>query len=146
MTTLLETKLETRRFVFPDVSNAMETAHGGDLVKWMEQMGGMSAMRTAGGDTVTVGMDDVRFLAPITEGSIALIEAYAYRTGESSITTCVRGYEEDRHTGDRDLVTEAVVTSVAIGDEGQHVTVPDLELETEEGEELLAEALELEED
>jgi acyl-CoA hydrolase len=142
MPTLLETKVETRRYIFPGQSNAIETAHGGDLLKWMEQVGAMSAMRFAGADTVTVAVDDVKFHRPIPQGSIALFDAYVSEAGESSVTAQVRGYDEDRHTGERDLATEAVCVSVAVGDDGDTVTVPDLTVETEEGKRLHQAALE----
>lgn len=141
MPTLLETKIETRRYIYPGQSNAIETAHGGDLLKWMEQVGAMSTTRFAGADTVTVGVDDVKFHRPIPQGSIALLDAYVYEAGESSVTARVRCYDEDRHTGERELATEAVSTSVAVDDDGGTITVPDLTVETEEGERLRAEAL-----
>jgi acyl-CoA hydrolase len=141
MPTLLETKVETRRFIFPGQSNARATAHGGDLLKWMEQVGGMSAMRFAGTDTVTVGLDDVHLYSPISQGSIALLDAYVFRTGESSVTTRVRGYDEDRYTGERELATEATMVSVALDDDGETVTVPELRVDTDAGTELRAQAL-----
>ena len=141
MPTLLETKVETRRYIFPGQSNAMGTAHGGDLLKWMEQVGAMSAMRFASADTVTVGVDNVQFYRPIPQGSIALLDGYVYEAGESSVTAHVRGYDEDRHTGERELATEAVSISVAVDGDGGTVTVPDLTVETDEGERLRAEAL-----
>lgn len=141
MPTLLETKVETRRYIFPGQSNAIETAHGGDLLKWMEQVGAMSAMRFAGADTVTVGVDDVQFRRPIPQGSIALLDAYVYQAGESSVTARVRGFDEDRHSGDRELATEAVSVSVAVDDDGATVSVPELTVETEKGERLRENAL-----
>jgi len=140
MPALLETKVEMRRFIYPGQSNAAETAHGGDLLKWMEQTGAMSAMRFAGADTVTVGMEDVRFRRPIPQGAIALLDAYVIDAGESSVTTHVRCYDEDRHTGDRELATQASSISVAVDDDGGKVSVPDLTVETDEGERLLAAA------
>ena len=77
MPTLLDTRVETRRYIFPGQSNATGTAHGGDLLKWIEQTGAMSAMRFAGRDTVTVGIDDMRFHRPVPQGSIALFGAFA---------------------------------------------------------------------
>lgn len=140
MPTLLETNVETRRYIFPGQSNAMGTAHGGDLLKWMEQVGAMSAMRFAGTDTVTVGIEDVSFHRPIPQGSIALLDAYVCRAGESSVTSRVRGYDEDRHTGDRTQVMDARIVSVAVDDRGEPVPVPELTVETEEGERLYDEA------
>ncbi len=140
MPTLQETKVETRRYIFPAQSNSIETAHGGDLLKWMEQIGAMSAMRFAGTDTVTVGLDDVRFRHPIPQGSIALLDAYVIEAGTSSVTTHIRCFEEDRHTGERTLATAATSTSVAVDDDGEKVSVPDLTVETDEGERLLTAA------
>jgi acyl-CoA hydrolase len=133
MPTLQETRVETRRFVFPGQSNASGTAHGGDLVKWMEQVGGMSAMRFAGTDVVTAGMDAVRFHRPIPQGSIALFEGYVYDAGTSSVRSQVLGYDENRHTADRTLATEARLVQVAVDGDGGTVTVPDLTVETDEG-------------
>jgi acyl-CoA hydrolase len=140
MSTVLESKVETRRFVYPRVANARATAHGGDLLKWMEQIGAMSAMRFAGTDTLTVGMDDVRFRRPLAQGAIALLDAFVVDTGETSLSVHVRCFEEDRHTGERTLATAATTASVAVDDDGETVTVPDLTVETEAGERLLAAA------
>jgi acyl-CoA hydrolase len=140
MPALHETRVETRHFVFPSESNPAGTAHGGDLLKWMERIAGMSAMRFAGSDVLTVGVDGVRFHRPIPQGSIALLEAYVYDTGDSSVRTRVRGYDENRHTADRTLATEALVTQVAVDDDGGTVPVPELTVETEEGRRLRAAA------
>jgi acyl-CoA hydrolase len=136
MATLRETLVETRHFVFPRESNPRGTAHGGDLLRWMERVAGMSAMRFAGTDVLTVGADSVRFHRPIPQGSIALLDAYVYDAGTSSVRTRVRGYDEDRHTGDRTLAAEALVTQVAVDGDGEPVAVPDLSVETQEGERL----------
>jgi acyl-CoA hydrolase len=140
MPTPLETRVETRRFVFPAQANARGTAHGGYLLLWAEQLAAMSAMRFAGTDVVTVGLDDVTLSGPIPEGSIALLEAYVYRAGESSVTVRVDGFEEDRHTGDRRGVIEATVTLVAVDGDGEPVDVPALVVEHERDERLVAAA------
>lgn len=140
MPRLLETRVETRRYIFPAQSNAGATAHGGDLLKWVEQVGAMSAMRFAGRDTLTVGVDDVTFHRPIPQGSIALLEAYVVSAGESSVTAHVRVFDEDRHTAERELAVDGQVVSVAL-DDGETTTVPPLTVETEEGERLRAAAL-----
>lgn len=142
MPTLLETKVETRRYIFPGQSNAMGTAHGGDLLKWMEQVAAMAAMRFAGTDTVTVGMDDISFRRPIPQGSLAMLDAYVVDAGTSSVTTHVRCYDEDRHTGERDLAVKATSVLAAVDEDGGTVSVPDLTVETEAGERLLAAARE----
>lgn len=140
MVDLLETKVETRRLIFPAQANAIGSAHGGNLLKWMEQLAAMSAMRFAGADVVTVGVDRTRFSGPIPEGEIALLDAFVYEAGETSVETHVRGFHEDPHTGERDLVADAGVTLVAVDEDGDSTTVPGLSVTTEKAEELLATA------
>jgi len=48
MTDLIETVIENREMVQPNHANMLETAHGGHVMKWMDEVGAMSAMRFSG--------------------------------------------------------------------------------------------------
>jgi len=48
MTDLIETVIENREMVQPNHANMLETAHGGHVMKWMDEVGAMSAMRFRG--------------------------------------------------------------------------------------------------
>jgi len=141
MTAVLETKVETRRLILPRQANTSGTAHGGTLLKWMEQVAAMSAMRCAGTDVVTVGMDGARFHHPIPQGRIALIDAYTYEVGTSSLQVRVRGYDEDPTTGDTDLATEAFVVMAALDEDGATTEVAPLGVESDRGRRLRREAV-----
>ncbi|PSP87894.1 acyl-CoA thioesterase [Halobacteriales archaeon QS_4_66_20] len=141
MPTLLDSKAESRRLVLPAQANAIRTAHGGNVLKWMEQTGSMSAMHFCSGEVITAGFDRSRFHNPIPEGDIALIDAYVYEVGTSSMTIRVRCFHENHKTGERSLTSDAKMVSVAVDEDGQSVDVPDLSVETEAGKRLQDEAL-----
>jgi len=141
MPTLLDSKVESRRLVLPAQSNAIKTAHGGNVLKWMEQTGSMSAMHFCQGEVVTAGFDRSRFHNPIPEGDIALIDAYVYEVGQSSMTIRVRCFHENHETGERSLTSDAKMVSVAVDQEGQSVGVPELAVDTDAGKRLRNEAL-----
>lgn len=141
MPTLLDSKIESRQFVLPAQSNPYHTAHGGDVLKWMEQTSAMSAMTFSGESVVTSQFDRGQFHDPLPEGSIALLDAYVYETGTSSMTVRVRCFHDDHETGEQYLTTEATVVSVAVDEAGESTPVPDLSVGTDRGEQLRAEAL-----
>lgn len=145
MPTLQDSKVETRRLVLPAQSNSMHTAHGGDILKWMEQTSAMSAMHFSGTDVVTAGFDRGRFHNPIPEGDIALLDAYVYEVGTASMTIRVRTFHENHETGERNLTMDARVVSVALDDDGDTTEVPELTVDSDAGERLRQEALNAEE-
>ncbi|MFC4450829.1 acyl-CoA thioesterase [Halorussus aquaticus] len=144
MSRLSDTHIRNRYRVQPNDANNYETLHGGELMKWMDEIGAMSAMRFAGETCVTAGVDDLSFHRPVPVGDIALIEAYAYRAGRTSVTVRVRAWREDPRTGDTERTTESSFTFVAIGEDGKPVPVPELTVETDEERELHQQALDAE--
>ncbi|WP_122088140.1 acyl-CoA thioesterase [Halalkalicoccus subterraneus] len=132
MTSLSETLIENRYRVQPNHANNYESLHGGMLMKWMDEVGAMAAMRLAGESCVTAGVTELDFQQPVPIGEIARIEAYAYDTGRTSVRVRIRAWVEDPRTGEASLTTEASFTFVAIDAEGSPVEVPDLTVETDE--------------
>lgn len=80
MVDVRETLIEDRNRVQPNHANNLGTAHGGNVPRWMDEGGAMSAMRFAGAPCVTAHIDSVDFEIPLELGEIALIEAYVYAT------------------------------------------------------------------
>ncbi|MFB6267675.1 MAG: acyl-CoA thioesterase [Halodesulfurarchaeum sp.] len=144
MTDLLDTRLSNRWIVQPNHANIVNTAHGGNVVKWMDEAGAMAAMRFAGETCVTVRMNQVDFRRPIRTGDTALIEAYVYEAGRTSVRVRIRAYRENIRTGETELTSESFFVYVAIDEERNTVPVPELTTSTEEGEALREEALERE--
>ena len=95
MTDLLETRVTNRWIVGPNHANNLEVAHGGTVLKWMDEVGAMSAMRFAGQACVTARIEQVNFERPIPAGQVALIESYVYDAGRTSVRVRLQAFRED---------------------------------------------------
>lgn len=144
MPTLLETRIRNHHRVQPNHANNYDTLHGGILMKWMDELGAMSAMRFAGETCVTAAVDALAFRRPVPVGDTAIVEAFVYDAGESSVKVHVRAIREAPRTGEREVTTDSSFTFVAVDESGSPVGVPELVVDSEEGEELRERALEAE--
>lgn len=136
MPALTETYVENREMILPNHANTLETAHGGTVLRFMDQVGAMSAMRFAREQCVTARMDEVNFKRPIPVGEIALVKAYVYGAGRTSVQVRTEVYREDPRTADRELTTESEIVFVAIDEEGRPTPVPELTVDSDRGERL----------
>jgi acyl-CoA hydrolase len=141
MTDLLETVVENRYIVQPNHTNTHGTAHGGRVVKWMDDVGAMAAMRFSGEACVTARMDQVNFEGPVPSGEIALVTAFVYDAGETSVDVRVEAFREDPFDGERELTTESDFVYVAVDEEYRPTSVPELTVGSEEAQELRDAAL-----
>lgn len=141
MPDLLDTHMENRWMVRPNHANMLETAHGGYVLKWMDEIGAMSAMQFSRESCVTAHINRVDFQSPILVGDLALIEAYVYRIGQTSMRVRLRAYREDPRTDTREQTTESYFVYVAIDEDRQPTPVPDLTVSTERGKRLQEAAL-----
>lgn len=141
MPDLLDTYLENRWLVQPNHANSLGTTHGGNVLKWMDELGAMSAMRFAGQNCVTASVDEVGFRRPIPLGDAAVVEAYVYDAGRTSVRVRVRVHRENPRTGDREFTTESYAVYVAVDEAGDPTPVPELTVDSERGRRLRSEAL-----
>ena len=141
MVDLMHTFIEDRNRIQPNHANNLGSAHGGNVLRWMDETGAMSAMRFAGKPCVTAHINSVDFERPLEIGDIALIEAYTYDSGRTSVRVRVRAYGEDPLTGEAEVTTESYFVFVAIDTEHQPAPVPELTVSTDEGEALREQAL-----
>ncbi|ATW87119.1 acyl-CoA hydrolase [Halohasta litchfieldiae] len=142
MPTVEETFIENRHRVQPNHTNNYETAHGGIVMKWMDEVGAMAAMRFAGETCVTASIDQMNFRRPIPQGDTAFIQAYVFDHGETSIKVRLRAFREQPRSGERTLTTESVFVFVALGDDGKPTEVPELTVDSELDADLQSDALE----
>jgi acyl-CoA hydrolase len=143
MPTLADTYIENRQRVQPNHANNYGAVHGGNLMKWMDEVGAMSAMRFAGASCVTAAVDEFSFERPIPVGDTAVIEAYVFGAGRTSVRVFLRAHREDPHTGDQAKTTAACFTFVAVDADGKPTTVPSLDADSDEERELQATARDL---
>lgn len=141
MPDLMDTYIENRWIVQPNHANSLDTAHGGNVMKWMDEAGAMSAMHFAGKPCVTAHMDEVNFKRPVPVGDIALVKSYVYDAGRTSARVRTRVYRENPRRAAAELTTESYLVFVAIDEEREPMSVPDLTVSSERGETLREEAL-----
>ncbi|QLC33979.1 acyl-CoA thioesterase [Halarchaeum sp. CBA1220] len=142
MARIEETYIENRNRVQPNHANNYETVHGGNVMKWMDEVGAMSAMRHAGETCVTASIDHMDFMRPVPVGDIVVIEAYVYDVGRTSVKVRLRAFGENPRTGERHQTTESYFVFVAVDQDGRPTEVPDLGVESERDEALLEAARE----
>ncbi|MFP8952305.1 acyl-CoA thioesterase [Natrialbaceae archaeon A-arb3/5] len=133
MTDLMETLVENREMVQPNHANMLEVAHGGNVMKWMDEVGAMSAMRFAGETCVTARVDRMNFERPIPVGDTAYITAYVYDAGTTSVRVRLVAEREDLRTREREKTTESYFVYVAIDEDNAPTTVPELTVSSDEG-------------
>jgi uncharacterized protein (TIGR00369 family) len=136
MPTVTDTYIENRWMVQPNHANSLGSVHGGNVLKWMDEAGAMAAMRFAGHSCVTARINRLDFRRPIRVGDTALVEAYVYRAGRTSVSVRLQAYREDLRTGERRPTTESYFVYVAVDDDGEPTPVPDLTVEDERDERL----------
>ncbi|QUO47741.1 MULTISPECIES: acyl-CoA thioesterase [Halorubrum] len=146
MPSVSDTYIENRQRVQPTHTNNYASAHGGNVVKWMDEIGAMSAMRAAGETCVTAKINGLDFKRPVPQGDTCVIESYVYAVGRTSLRTRIRAYRESPRTGERELTTESYFVFVAVNADGNPTPVPELEITGERCRELRDEALAAEPD
>lgn len=105
-------------------------------MQWLDEVGAMSAMRFAGSTCVTARMGAINFQRPVPTGDIVRIETYVYDAGETSVTVRLTADREDPRTGERAPLTQTQAVYVALDEDGNPTSVPELTVETEEGQAL----------
>ncbi|GAA0300492.1 acyl-CoA thioesterase [Halarchaeum salinum] len=142
MATISETFIENRNRVQPNHANNYDAVHGGNVMKWMDEVGAMSAMRHAGESCLTASIDRMNFIRPVAVGDVVVIRSYVYDVGSTSLKVRLQAFGEDPRTGEREQTTESSFVYVAVDAENKPTSVPALDVETERDEELRTAALE----
>ncbi len=131
MPNISETHIENRHRVQPNHANNHGSVHGGNVMKWMDEVGAMSAMRAAGRPCVTATVDQLSFEAAVPTGDTVAIESYVFETGHTSLQVRLKAFREDPETGERDRTTESFFVFVAVDQDGQPTPVPDVTVDSE---------------
>jgi uncharacterized protein (TIGR00369 family) len=138
MATPTATYLENRHRIQPNQTNNHGTAHGGIVMRLMDEVGAMAAMRFAGETCVTARVEGLDFRRPIPAGDIAVIEAWVYAAGRTSVRVRLLVDREDPRTRERQRTCESRFVFVAVDEAGEPAPVPELSVETDRDTELRA--------
>lgn len=123
-----ESTTETVHVVMPGDANALNAAFGGSVMGWIDICAAVAAQRHSRQDVVTASMDDLHFHQPIRVGWTAQVRARVVAAFNSSMEIGVTVHAENPRTGERYLTTSALLTFVALDQEGKRLAVPPLSL------------------
>ncbi len=124
-----ETAVEMAHLILPQDANPAGNAHGGVVLKYIDEAGAIVAKRHSRTNVVTASIDRTDFLAPVHVGEMVILKASLNYVGRSSMEVGVRVEAENLMTGVRRHTNSAYITYVALGPDGHPCPVPQLLLE-----------------
>ena len=121
---------EQQYLICPAHINHYGRLFGGQLLKWIDELAGIVAIRHCGGTVTTAAIDNLQFQAPAYTGEMIVLQGRVTYVGRTSMEIRVDTYREAMD-GTRELINVAYIDMVSINCKGQPEEVPDLLLETE---------------
>ncbi len=121
-----EGKLILRTLAMPSDTNANGDIFGGWIMSQMDMGGAILAKEIAKGRVVTVCVNSINFLRPVSVGDVVCCYGKCTKIGRSSMQVKVEIFIKRVYEGmrERECVTEAEFTFVAIDKEGKSRPIP----------------------
>lgn len=104
---------------------------GAQLLKWIDEVAGIVAVRHCNAIVTTAAIDNLQFKDPAYSGQMIVLLGQVTYVGRTSMEVRVDTYTEALD-GTRKMINRAYLTMVAINNAGQAIEVPSLILETDE--------------
>lgn len=115
----------------PDKANFSGNVHGGDLLKYLDQVAYACASRYCGHYVVTLSVDQVLFKHAIPVGTLVTFLASVNYTGKTSMEIGIKVISEDIQKGIATHTNSCFFTMVAVGSDGKPTPVPSLDPQSE---------------
>ena len=122
---------EQQYLICPAHINHYGRLFGGQLLKWIDELAGIVAIRHCGCTVTTAAIDNLQFSAPAYSGDMIVLRGWVTCVGTSSMEVRVDTYREALD-GRREMINKAYIDMVAIDCKGRPKEVPALAIETEE--------------
>lgn len=135
-----DSKTVVSQLMLPTDANPVGNVHGGSIMKLVDTVGGVVAMRHCRGRVVTARMDEMSFLHPVYVGDLITLKSSVNDVGRTSMEVGVRVEAENLRTGKVLHTASAYLVYVALDSEGRPAEVPPLVAETEDEERRMAAA------
>jgi acyl-CoA hydrolase len=108
----------------PTDANGAGNIHGGVIMKLVDEVAGLTAIKHARQRVVTVGMDRMDFLVPISVGELVTFKAMVNAAWTTSMEIGVRVEAENPMSGEVRHTNTAYLTYVALDAENRPAPVP----------------------
>lgn len=92
--------------------------HGGEVMRWMDQIGYALAVRYSRGYAVTKFVDNIDFLCPMKIGHLVHLRASILSTGRTSMNIQIEVSSEELNTGRTVTNCTCTMVFVAVDAEG----------------------------
>ena len=122
---------EQQYLICPAHINHYGRLFGGQLLKWIDELAGIVAIRHCGTTVTTAAIDNLQFQAPAYNGDMIVLQGRVTYVGRTSMEIRVDTYREALD-GSREMINRAYIDMVAINCKGKPIEVPELCVETEE--------------
>ena len=120
---------EQQYLICPAHINHYGRLFGGQLLKWIDELAGIVAIRHCGATVTTAAIDNLQFQAPAYTGDMIVLQGRVTSVGHSSMEIRVDTYREALD-GKREMINRAYIDMVCIDCKGHPMEVPDLLIET----------------
>jgi len=124
-------KLSMSVLMTPDKANFSGNVHGGDLLKYLDQVAYACAARYCGGYVVTISVDQVMFRHPISVGTLVTFLASVNYTGRTSMEIGIKVVAEDIQKGIVVDTNSCFFTMVHVDENGKPKEVEPLRPKTD---------------
>ncbi len=120
------------REIFPEWAVAEDIADAGEVLAYLDGLGGIVARRFARRVPVTVALDAVSFYEPLRVGDLMVVYCALNYVGRHAMEVGMKVLRERPETGERFHVCTAYYTYVAVDEAGRVTEVPEYEPATPE--------------
>ena len=117
-------ELTVRISAMPADTNANGDIFGGWVLSRMDQAGGIAGVERARGRVVTIAVEAMTFIQPVRVGDVLEVYTEVESVGNTSMRIHIEAWATRFQTHDREKVTDATFTFVAIDDAGRPRPIP----------------------
>jgi len=118
-------ELTVRTIAMPADTNANGDIFGGWVLSQMDQAGGIAGVERAQGRVVTIAVEAMTFIRPVRVGDVLCVYTQVESIGRTSMKIHIEAWARRFQTREREKVTDATFTFVAIDDQGRPRPVPE---------------------
>jgi len=122
---------EQQYLICPAHINHYGRLFGGQLLKWIDELAGIVAIRHCGATVTTAAIDNLQFQAPAYTGDMIVLQGMVTYVGRTSMEVRVDTYREALN-GKREMINRAYIDMVCIDCKGRPMEVPALLMDTDD--------------
>ena len=118
--------MTTARLMMPTDANVLGNVFGGAIMRYMDEIAAIVAVRHAGKNVVTASIDRMNFYAPVYVGDLLIMKAAVNYVGTTSMEIGVRIEAQDPKTRKGTHTGSCYLTYVALNEGGKPTPIPPL--------------------